>query len=117
MKFLNGLDLTAADSEATRVTARANANNALRRGAERKDVIIGMRSPHGCLRVRLALSSVGPYAGRAAEGRSRTAAESGDQRRPPRASPAPPASRTGEATAGWRIRAPRGRRPARGPSV
>src|SRR5580692_10842315 len=107
MKFLNGLDVTAADSEAARVTVSANANNALRRGAERKDVIAGMRSPHGCLRLKPAFSSVDLYAGRAAEGRSRPAAGSGDQRRAPRASPAPPASRTGEAAAGWRIRAPR----------
>src|SRR6202042_1349080 len=69
MKFRNGLDVAAADSAATRVTARANADNAVRRGAERTGVIVGMRSPHGCLRVRLALSSVDPYAGRAAEGR------------------------------------------------
>src|SRR3984885_10778999 len=67
MKFRNGLDVTAADSEATRVTARANANNAVRRGAEKKDLIVGMRSPHVCLRVRLALSSVGPCAGQPAE--------------------------------------------------
>src|ERR1700744_190863 len=117
MKFLNGPDVAAADAEATRVTARANANNGLRRGAETMDVIVGMRSPHGCLRVKRALSSVDPYPGQAAEGRSRPAAESGDQRRPPQASPAPPASRTGEAAAGSKIRAPRGRRPARGPSV
>src|SRR6202161_1012182 len=54
MKFRNGLDMTAAGSEATRVTARANANNSVRRGAEKKDVLVGVRSPYACLRVRLA---------------------------------------------------------------